>query len=420
VSDEKILTFIRDRFTWVAYFMLGYYAYMQAALGPLIPFLRDELHFNYTVSGFYVSAFALGMIIAGLTADRLARRFGRPLLFWGGGAGMGISAICLILGQSTEITIGCTFLMALIGSYLLIMIQATLSDRHGEKRAYALTESNVIAVLAASAAPLLVGVGQAQGWGWRLSLIVGAAAWGLVFIWMWRRITLPGAVRHIPSPLTPLPQREGNSTVSGTLSEAEGRTSSKLPRVFWAYWLVIFFGVAIEWCMIFWSSTYMETVAGLSKEAAATSVSLFILAQVVGRAAGSGLTRRFPSGGLLLVAGMIVLAGFPLYWLGRTPVLNAAGLFLCGLGVANLFPLTLTMASTVGIGNPNAASARISFGSGMAILIAPQILGTVADRTGIFAAYGVVAPFVFAVIGMTWYANRLAHADDRQLQGAAG
>jgi fucose permease len=156
----------------------------------------------------------------------------------------------------------------------------------------------------------------------------------------------------------------------------------------------------------------METVAGLSKEAAATSVSLFTLAQMVGRAAGSGLTRRYPTSRLLLLAGSIVLVGFPLYWLGRTPLTNALGLFLCGLGVANLFPLTLVAASAVGIANPNAASARISMGAGLAILIAPQILGTVADQVGIFNAYGLVAPLVIAVIGVTWYANRLAKQEN--------
>lgn len=32
--------FVRDRFTWLAYIMLGYFAYLQAALGPALPFLR--------------------------------------------------------------------------------------------------------------------------------------------------------------------------------------------------------------------------------------------------------------------------------------------------------------------------------------------------------------------------------------------
>ena len=43
-------SFTRDRFTWLAYLALAYFAYVQATLGPLMPFLRDELGMSYTVS----------------------------------------------------------------------------------------------------------------------------------------------------------------------------------------------------------------------------------------------------------------------------------------------------------------------------------------------------------------------------------
>ena len=49
-------TFVRDRFTWLAYLMLGYYAYLQAANGPLMPFLRADLGINYTTGGLHFSA----------------------------------------------------------------------------------------------------------------------------------------------------------------------------------------------------------------------------------------------------------------------------------------------------------------------------------------------------------------------------
>ena len=55
--------FLRDRFTWLAYLMLAYFAYLQAVLGPLVPFLRDELHLSYTVSGLHLSAFSIGMVL---------------------------------------------------------------------------------------------------------------------------------------------------------------------------------------------------------------------------------------------------------------------------------------------------------------------------------------------------------------------
>jgi hypothetical protein len=45
--------FVRTRFTWLAYILLGYYAYLQASVGPLMPFLRSELHMSYTLEGLH-------------------------------------------------------------------------------------------------------------------------------------------------------------------------------------------------------------------------------------------------------------------------------------------------------------------------------------------------------------------------------
>lgn len=390
--------FVRDRYTWLAYFMLAYFAYILSVLGPAVPFLRKELTINYTVSAFYISAFAAGMVIAGFTNAWMVKRIGRSRLFWGGGFLMAAGAIALTLGRTAEVGIASVFVFALFGSYMLVTIQASLSDLHGENRAQALTEANVFAVLAASAAPLAVGFGESQGWTWRIAIYIGAAAWGLAFIWTRRRISLP------------VPHQTNQSTASASTK------SSKFPRAFWAYLFVVFFSVAVEWCVIFWASTYMETVVGLSKEAAASSVALFTVAQFLGRAVGSRLTRRFTTANLLLGAAAIVLVGFPIFWLARVPVLNAIGLFVCGLGVANLFPLTLSLTSAVGISNPDAASGLTSMSSGLAILLMPQILGVIADRADIQIAYGIVAPFAIAIIIMTFYANRLAHQHEQTMR----
>src|SRR5262245_28289090 len=125
-------SFIRDRFTWLAYLMLGYYAYMQAATGPLMTYLGDELQLTYVQRGLHFSAFALGMVLAGLTADRLAQHWGRRPIFWVGGFGMGVSTLFLVLGQTSVATITGTLLMGYIGSWTLVMIQAALADKHGE------------------------------------------------------------------------------------------------------------------------------------------------------------------------------------------------------------------------------------------------------------------------------------------------
>ncbi len=378
--------FVRDRFTWLAYLLLGYYAYMQASIGPAAVFIRADLNLDYTQQALHISAFALGMLLAGLTNAQAARWVGRRVAFWGGGLGMTLGALLLIQAQSVAVTITSTLCMGLIGSYLLGMIQAALSDHHGTNRAYALTEANVVAALTAGLAPIMVGQGAEAGFTWRLAFVIGIAGWLIAAFTSWR----------VPLPETP------TQPLTSTPRPGGGR----LPRVFWAYWLVVFFSVAVEWCLIFWAASFLVSRAGLSPESAATLSTIFFITYFAGRFAGSRLTRRFDSRRLLLLAGLITLAGFPLFWLGTSLPVNLIGLALCGLGIANLFPLTLATAATIGINNPNAASGFTSMSAGTAILIVPQVLGTVADQVGIFNAYGLTLPLILAILVVTVLANR--------------
>ncbi len=379
-------TFVRDRFTWLAYLLLAYYAYLQAALGPLMPFLRAELDLNYTVGGFHFSAFALGMVLAGLTGDRFASRWGRTTIFWGGAIGMAAGAIGFALAQKVGLTIAAAFLMGFLGTLLLVMIQATLSDHHGAQRAIALTEANVAASLSAMLVPIFIGLFQRIQIGWRLALVIAAVALALI-AWRFHSVTIPEKLHR----------RQGTLELS-----------DRLPFIYWIYWLVIVFGVAIEWCLVFWGAEYLVSAVGLTKTVAALAMGAFFLAMVVGRFSGSRLTHRFPTGKLLLLALAVALVGFSFFWFVHLAPLSLIGLFLAGLGVSNLYPLTLSLCTTVAPDQADKASARITLGTGSAIFIAPLVLGWTADQLGIANAFAIVAILIIIALGVTFTANRIS------------
>jgi hypothetical protein len=76
-------TFHRDRFTWLAYLSLAFYAYFLNVFGPITPFLKDELRLSYTVSSFHFTAFAVGILLIGLGGHSVIRRLGRSRALWG-------------------------------------------------------------------------------------------------------------------------------------------------------------------------------------------------------------------------------------------------------------------------------------------------------------------------------------------------
>lgn len=378
------VAFVRDRFTWLAYLMMAFYGYLQAAPGPLMPFLRDELNLSYTVGGFHFSAFALGMILAGLSGDTLARRRGRPVVFWAGTVGMAAGALWFILAQQVAMTIAAFFLMGYLGTLLLVAIQAALSDRHGDQRTIALTEANVASSLGAMLVPLFVGLFQQTGLGWRIALLLPFIAL-LLIVWRFRRVQIP--------------ESDESQQVASNIRR-------QLPAVYWAYWLVIVLSVAIEWCLVFWGADFLANVIGLPKTAAATAMSAFLLAMVAGRVAGSRLSRTLPAGVMLLMALGLAMIGFGIFWLARLTIANLAGLFIAGLGVANLFPITLSLCTTVAADQIDKASARISLGTGSAILLAPLFLGWLADQMRIENAFAIVAILIIVALIVTALTNR--------------
>jgi len=93
--------FRRDRFTWLAYILLAFYGYYLNILGPITPFLKEELALSYTVSSLHFTAFAVGILLMGLGGHPLVQRVGRGPALWIGALGISIGALLLLLaGQS--------------------------------------------------------------------------------------------------------------------------------------------------------------------------------------------------------------------------------------------------------------------------------------------------------------------------------
>ena len=87
------MAFSRDRLTWIAYGLLAWFAYLQAAPGLVVSQLRDEFGLSHTVGGLHVAAFAAGSVVAGLVSGpSSAGRAARAVLGVGGrdGGGRGL------------------------------------------------------------------------------------------------------------------------------------------------------------------------------------------------------------------------------------------------------------------------------------------------------------------------------------------
>jgi fucose permease len=377
--------FARDPATRMTYGLVGFFAFMETVLGPIMPFLRKELDLGYTLASLHFSAFALGAVLLGFFGDRIVGRWGRRASLWGGAFGVAAGALLLVSSRGAWGTVPATFAMGVCGALLLVTSQAILSDRHGEWSAVALSESNVTASACAIAAPLVVGASAASGLGWRAALILPALVLALL------------TARYFFRPLE-LPPGQTEDGVAG-----DGPT---LPPLYWALWTLVALGVASEWCVGYWGADFLADGTGLTRPVAATSLTAFFAAMLVGRLASSRLARTLPPVALLAATLCAALLGFPLFWLAPETPLALAGLFVTGLGIGGVYPLGISAAIASAPGNTDAAAARLAIGGGGAMLVAPFALGALADNVGIGKAFGIVVPMLLAALSLALAAGR--------------
>jgi MFS family permease len=234
--------FARTPSTWLAYLLVGYFMYVQASLGPILPFLREDLSLGYGAAGLHFGAFALGALFTGLLGDRPVRLLGRRTTLWGGAVGMAVGAGALTAANGAAASLSAALLTGFCASELLMCAQAALSDLHGEWRAAAISEANVVAGAAAILAPLLVGAfSRTEFPGWRGALLFAAVLLAAIFLSLGRA--------PVPSAM-PEPEHRHEKDAG------EGRRV--LPDVFWGWCAVLFFCTAVEWSVAYWGTSFLE------------------------------------------------------------------------------------------------------------------------------------------------------------------
>ena len=186
----------------------------------------------------------------------------------------------------------------------------------------------------------LLGLLALTAGGWRSGLLLPLLTLVVLFLVMGR----------VPMPAPPI---------------AAAATAGRLPRGFWAHVLLVALAVGIEFCVLFFSVPLLSTGSRLTTAGAAAALSLFVAGELSGRAAGSWLTRRPGRATRLIGASLgVAMAGFSALWLVRVTGVAVVALFVTGLGIGNLYPLSLAWCWVRGAAGPTRRCPGSRWGSG--------------------------------------------------------
>jgi predicted MFS family arabinose efflux permease len=392
-TPERSVSLHRDGPTWLIYVQLSLYAYFLYAFAPTVTLLRDEEHVRDTVAGLHGTAYAAGVIVVGLLGARILDAIGRGRALW-----LFLGALCVSITIYASVPVlPVTLVGALLcgasASGVTITVGAALVARHGPGGPSAVTEANALAAAAGLIGPLLVGASVHLGYGWRpavlLVIVLIAALFLLRRLFIARDTTAPtGGEPATARAIAPTPRQDSAPPSS------DPTRRRPLGRQFWLGWSVIVLCVGVEFSMTLWAAQLLRDRSGAGKALAATGVTAIVGGMCVGRVLGSRLARRYRLDGMLFAAFALTVVGFALFWLATTPFVAFAGLAITGLGMAVHYPLSLSRTIGAATGQADRASSIATLGTGIAIGVAPFLLGFLSDTITVRYAFLLVPVFL--------------------------
>ncbi|UCM86475.1 MFS transporter [Streptomyces marincola] len=260
-------------------------------------------------------------------------------------------------------------------------------------------------MLGAGAGGLLAGRLSAA---WHLSLLAGA---GLLIAVVAGRALLaaspPAAAREADAEERARAERQGPGlrgagADTGGRDGAGGLLGGPVRRLVLLLGFIALCTTYGEGALADWSTLHLRESLEAGPGLAAAGYAVFALAMTIGRLTGSATVERLGQQRTLVLGGATAAVGMLVASLAPTVWLALAGFVVTGLGLANIFPITIGRAGQLAGPRGVAAASTLGYGG---MLLGPVVIGFLADWFGLAAALTTVA-MLAAVAAVTAFVLR--------------
>ena len=372
-----------SRAAWPSYAAIAAIGYVIYGIGAIAPYLRDQLRLSDAEVGLHSTALAIGLGLTGFLAANLDRRFGEVAVRGSALLGLSVAVVVLALAPTLGVTLAAAVVVGFGTGTILGYTNAILARPGGRLGRVRVARANVWSMVTAFICPLVLAAAAFAGLPWGLGLAPALLLFGIV------ALDLRAGQRLPP------------------IADA-ANAGGRLPRGYWWAWVFLVAAIAVEFSIVFWGATLVQRKTGVDVAQATLLGGLFLGGMFVGRLALSfGLGAHGDLRRPAAIGSFLAIIGAVTAWASTVPVLSGVGLFVAGLGVAQLYPLGVAAAIAAAPGQVTLAGTRLTLASGTAVLVAPFALGAVADAAGVVVGWGLVV--VLAVVALVLVA-RLPHA----------
>jgi len=182
----------------------------------------------------------------------------------------------------------------------------------------------------------------------------------------------------------------------------------------WLIGIMCLFSMTPEGAILDWGALYLRQELGAGAALSGLAFGAFSATMALMRFLGDMARDRFGAVTTLRVSCLFAIAGLALAGLAAGPVTAISGFAICGLGLANMVPICFSAAGNLPGLKQGVAISVVTFMGYSGILVAPSLIGFVAEVTGFAAVFLTLPLLVVVVLALS---HLVRHADAR---GPAG
>lgn len=340
---------------------------------PRYPEIKDALDLSNAAFGAAVAAFPLGALVAGLSAGLLIRRFGSAR----------VAIAATLVATTGFVTAGAASSWAMLAAGLFIAgamdaITDVAQNSHGLRvqRLYGRSILNSFHAVWSAGAVLggIMGAALASaGLSTTQHMVVSAVVFGLAALGSYRWL-LRGPEPVLDEPVASH-ATEPRSAKASALSVRYG--------VLLALVAIAAAGAIVEDAGASWAAIYLTGTFETTAFVASFGFIALQGLQFVGRIVGDPLVDRFGQRAVARAGGTLVFVAMGLALAVPTVVGTIAGFGLAGLGVATLIPAAMHSADEIPGLAPGTGLTIVGWLLRVGFLVAPPLVGAIADVTSL-------------------------------------
>lgn len=155
-----------------------------------------------------------------------------------------------------------------------------------------------------------------------------------------------------------------------------------------------------EGAVLDWGGVFLTRERGLALEHAGWGFAVFAVTMSLMRLTGDAIVSALGRKRILVVGGVLVIAGYLMVVLLPGWILPLCGFALVGIGAANIVPVLITLAGQEKVMPVNMSVAMVATLGYLGVLGGPAVIGFIAHLSSLYVAFSVVAAaFLIITLG---------------------